>query len=129
MMDIKEGKVITDEGLSINPYYTFEEFKLTKFYNEQDEIRIIYLDEKQTLCGRKFIVSLFFKNGVIYMTSLICCDVDIKETEEPKRKKVHDKLLAELGLTQTSVFEWGNITSEYDARSNLSSINITYVVR
>lgn len=79
MIDSKVGRVTTEEGLVIEPFYTFEKFKKTNFYNGQDGIRIIYLDENQTISERKFMVSLFFHNGLIYMVSLICCDVEVNK--------------------------------------------------
>lgn len=126
MIDVKTGRVITQEGLEIEPHYTFESFKATNYYKGQDGIRIIYLDEHQTILGRKFIMSLFFRDGVIYMLSLICCDVEVNELEELKRKEIHDKILLEIGLPQMKEFVWGKISSDFDTRSNVSSINILY---
>lgn len=42
------------------------------------------------------------------------------------RKKIHDKILTEMGLLQGEKYQWGKIVSEYDVRSNISSINIYY---
>lgn len=126
MIDIKVGRVNTKEGLVIEPFYTFEKFNKTKFYKGQDGIRIIYLDENQTVLERKFIMSLFFRDGVIYIASLICCDVEITELEEVKRKLIHDKILSKIGLSPSEEFKWGKISSDYDSKSNVSSINILY---
>ena len=71
MIDVTNGEVSTREGLVIGPNYSFDKFKTTKFYNGQDGVRIIYLDEHQTIYGRQFIMSLFFRDGIIYMVSLI----------------------------------------------------------
>ena len=98
----------------------------TKYYTNQDGIRIIYLDEPQIIKNRKYIVSLFFRDGKIYMLSLICCDEEYSEKDESKRKDLHDLILKELGVLENSNFEWGEIKSIYDARSNISSINIIY---
>lgn len=126
MIDVTNGEVSTREGLVIGPNYSFDKFKTTKFYNGQDRVRIIYLDEHQTIYGRQFIMSLFFRDGIIYMVSLICCDEKFSESNERDRKKIHDKILTEMGLLQGEKYQWGKIVSEYDVRSNISSINIYY---
>ena len=123
MIDVTNGEVSTREGLVIGPNYSFDKFKTTKFYNGQDGVRIIYLDEHQTIYGRQFIMSLFFRDGIIYMVSLICCDEKFSESNERDRKKIHDKILTEMGLLQGEKYQWGKIVSEYDVRSNISSIN------
>lgn len=63
-------------------------------------MRIFYLDEQQIIDNRKYIVSLFFRNGKIYMVSLICCDKEFSEKDEYKRKILHDDILNELGINQ-----------------------------
>lgn len=125
-MDISKGIVKIDNELVVKPNFTFEQFKQTKFYINQDGIRIIYLDEPQIIKNRKYIVSLFFRDGKIYMLSLICCDEEYSEKDESKRKDLHDAILREFGVFENSNFEWGEIKSIYDARSNISSINIIY---
>ena len=103
MIDVTNGEVSTREGLVIGPNYSFDKFKTTKFYNGQDGVRIIYLDEHQTIYGRQFIMSLFFRDGIIYMVSLICCDEKFSESNERDRKKIHDKILTEMGLLQGDI--------------------------
>ena len=110
MIDVTNGEVSTREGLVIGPNYSFDKFKTTKFYNGQDGVRIIYLDEHQTIYGRQFIMS----------------DEKFSESNERDRKKIHDKILTEMGLLQGEKYQWGKIVSEYDVRSNISSINIYY---
>lgn len=60
------------------------------------------------------------------MVSLICCDDEFSEFHEPKRKLLHDEILSKNGISTDTEYKWGKITSEYDSRSNLSSINILY---
>lgn len=127
-MDISNGIIKIDNELVVKPKFTFEQFKETKFYTNQDGIRIIYLEEPQIIKNRKYIVSLFFRDGKIYMLSLICCDEEYSEKDESKRKDLHDVILQELGVFENSNFEWGEIKSIYDTRSNISSINIIYYV-
>ncbi|MDO5650229.1 MAG: hypothetical protein Q4G11_06460 [Gallicola sp.] len=126
MIDSSNGEVRTQEGFVIGPKYSFNDFKATRFFNGQDGVRIIYLDEEQTICGRKFMISLFFRDRTIYVVSLFCCDRNFSESEEKSRKILHDTILSEMGLLQIEKHQWGEIKSEYDPRSNTSSINIYY---
>lgn len=126
MKNLIDGKVKTKEGFIVGPNYTFNEFKTSKFYNGQDGIRIVYLDERQTINNKKFIISLFFRENKIYMVSLICCDCEFSDSDESKRKSIHDEILGEVGISIGTEYNWGKITSDYDTRSNLSSINIVY---
>ena len=127
-MDISNGKIEIANDLLVTPEFTFENFKKSRFYNNQDGIRIIYLDGQQIIDSRKYLVSLFFRNGKIYMLSLICCDIEYTEKEEQERKELHDKILLKYRVDRKKKFAWGEIESVYDARSNISSINIIYYV-
>ncbi len=126
MENIKDGVISISDQLTICPDFSFEQFKHTKFYKGQDGIKIIYLDGQQNIDGRKYIVSLFFRSGKIYMVSFICCDKKFSENDEEKRKMLHDDILKKLGMRPRERYSWGKISSNYDARSNLSSINILY---
>ena len=126
MKNINDGFVTISDELTISPGFSFKQFKHTKFYNKQDGVKIIYLNEQQTIDNRKYIVSLFFREGKIYILSLICCDKEFSEEDENKRKTLHDDILNELGIKEQMEYSWGKISSDYDARSNLSSINIMY---
>ena len=123
---MKDGIIKIADDLTIMPGYSFAQFKITRFYEQQDGDRIIYLDAPQTIAGRRYLVSLFFRNGIIYMVSLVCCDEEYSEEDEPKRKELHDRILSEQGISQDCEYSWGKITSEYDKRGNVSSINIYY---
>ena len=126
MLDISNGFFKISDELTIFPGFSFEQFKNTRFYKNQDGLRIFYLDEQQIIDNRKYIVSLFFRNGKIYMVSLIGCDKEFSEKDEDKRKILHDDILNELGINQQMEYSWGKISSDYDARSNVSSIDIMY---
>ena len=53
-------------------------------------------------------------------------DKEFSEQDEKKRKELHDTILSELGLNSHMKYNWGEISSDFDARSNISSINIIY---
>ena len=122
-MNWKDGKFIID-GEKFYPGYTFEDFKKTHFYNNQDGIRIIKLENMVYIEEHQYIVNLMFENFNLYMIQLYCVD-DITLTSE-EIIKVHNKILEEYGLSEENQFEWGNIKSLYDRRSDVSSIAIIY---
>lgn len=126
MTELKNGVVEISDDLIIKPGYSFEEFKKTKFYSNQDGIRIVELDDKVAIDEREYLADLFFRNGIIYIISLTCCDKVFSEIDEPKRKEYHDEILKSYGIDDKAEFEWGSIYSVYDSRGNASTINIEY---
>ena len=122
-MNWKDGKFIID-GEKFYPGYTFEDFKKTHFYNNQDGIRIIKLENMVYIEEHQYIVNLMFENFNLYMIQLYCVD-DITLTSE-ERIEVNNKILEGYGLSEENQFEWGNIKSSYDPRSDVSSIVIIY---
>ena len=122
-MNWEDGKFIID-GEEFYPGYTFEDFKKTHFYNNQDGIRIIKLENMIYIEEHKYIVTIMFWNYNLHMIELHCAD-DITLTSE-EMIKVHNKILKEYGLSKENQFEWGNIKSSYDPRSDVSSIAIIY---
>ena len=60
-MNWKDGKFIID-GEEFYPGYTFEDFKKTHFYNNQDGIRIIKLENMVYIEEHKYIVTIMFWN-------------------------------------------------------------------
>lgn len=74
------------------------------------------------------LIDIFFRNESIYMLSLTCCDIDYSEADELNRKELHDEVLKEFGVVGNGKYNWGDVVSVYDARSNISSINFIYYV-
>lgn len=126
MIDIKNGDFRVSNNLTFFPGFSFNDFKKTPYYKGQDGIRIIYLDKPQKIGKYNFLVGLFFKDSIIYMVSLINCDKVFQQNEEKDRKGIHDFILQENGIDNGKEYKWGKVVSEYDARSNMSSINIFY---
>ena len=124
-MNLKSG-IIEINGEIISPGYTFEDFQKSKFFEDQDGIKIIRIKGTVKIGDNDFIVSFFFRNRILYMLSMICTDIDLSFEEEMKRKQFHDEILKNNDLTPESFFEWGNIKSLYDPKGNVSTINITY---
>jgi hypothetical protein len=124
----RDGIISLNNNVLISPGYRFEDFKKTFNYNGQDGIRIIHLDSRVIIDKHEYRISLFFRNNVLYMLSLICCDIDFSIERESERKKIHDEILEKYNIHQNDIFSWGKIVSEYDARGNVSSINFYYLI-
>ena len=122
---IDKGVISLSDDLVITSGYTFDQFRATRYYKGQKPERVFWLDEKFMFQGHSFMVSLFFRSGVIYMLSLLCCDLEFAMEEEKKRKEFHDEILQSWGIERSDQ-EWGYVESVYDARSNISSINIGF---
>ena len=118
MLDICNGFLKISDELTIFPGFSCGQFKHTRFYKNQDRVKIIYLDEQQIIDNKKYIVSLFFRNGKIYMVSLICCDKEFSEKDEDKRKILHDDILNELGINQQMEYCWQRTDSKIKEAGN-----------
>ena len=126
MIDLQTGNIMIYPDLILHSNLTFLEFKKTSFYVNQNPNKIIYLVEPQIIDGKKYIVSLFFRDGKIYSFSLLNIDFDFTVETEKERKQIHDKILLSYQIVSGKKYSWGMIESEYDSRSNISSINIFY---
>ena len=124
--DIRNGILRLSEDLILSPEYTFEDFKKTSYYKGQDGIRVITLDDRYNIEGNTFIVSLVFVDGRLDNVSLVCTDEEFSWETEPERKKLHDRILNDWGLSEDNSFGWGSISSIFDTKSCVSSIVIRY---
>ncbi len=59
MDDVRGGFISISDKLTIYPGFSFEQFKRTEFYKNQDSIKMIYLEGQQIIDNRKYMVSLF----------------------------------------------------------------------
>lgn len=126
VIDLQSGAVKVADDLCVHPHFTFEDFKKSGFYNNQNEIRVIYLDEIQVIDNRKYAVSLFFRDKRISVLSLLCCDEEYTHETEKERKIIHDMILRKLNIIGYKKFSWGQISSNYDPKGNISSICVEY---
>lgn len=126
MIDIKSGVLKIGKDLILSPKFTYKDFMKTPYFKGQDGVSMIYLEDKESIDDKLYIISLFFQKQKLYMVSLINCDDDIVAKEELKRKKIHDEILRKYGIESGKEYVWGRIESNYDVRSNVSSIDIFY---
>lgn len=126
MINKETGKLYVNDKLIFSPNFTFEDFKKTPYYDNQDGVMEIYMDEKQVIDGREYYVSFFFIDGLIYAVTLVYDGVSISEENEPDRKKFHDEILASYDIISGKEYNWGKVISKYEPRSNMSEILILY---
>ncbi len=88
MIDLQTGNIMIYPDLILHSNLTFLEFKKTSFYNNQNPNKIIYLVEPQIIDGKKYIVSLFFRDGKIYSFSLL--NIDLEESKAFDISTKHD---------------------------------------
>ncbi|MBQ1735150.1 MAG: hypothetical protein II038_09740 [Lachnospiraceae bacterium] len=124
-MNLQNGE-ITVGNEYFRPGYTFDDFMRSEFYQGQDSVRVIHLDGVHEIGAHRFVLSLFFRDRILYSVSAVCLDRWFSFTEENMRKALHDSILKEAGLLPCSVFPWGRIESVYDPKGNVSDINIVY---
>ena len=121
--------MVTETGritMEFYPGYTLKEIKKTKFYSNQDGIRIIRLNGAVKVDEHQYLVNLFFREYTLYMISMVCVDIDIPFEEEEKRAVLHRQIMAEYGLSDVNVFSWGILKVSFDPRSNSSKIGLIY---
>lgn len=125
MIDIARG-LFTLDDMTITSNFTFQQFQKSKHYKNQSPIRVIWLKNQFHIDGHRFIASLFFRNEKIYMLSMLCVDEEYTLENEIKRKELHDQILKDWDVEGTGYYLWGSITSAYDSRSNISSIDVQF---
>ena len=124
-MDLARG-IIEIEGERFYPGYTFEEFKRSHFYTDQDGILFIKLDHPIQIKNHTYLISICFMDYELDLLSLCCIDKEIPFEREIERKSLHDQILAEQGFSPVNNYPWGSVTSSYDPRGNCCDINIVY---
>ena len=133
LIDTKTGIIKIDKDLIIDGNYTFEDFRKTKYYSDQDGIKIIFIKGEKVIANHKFLISLSFEKDLIDFVGLRCVDKKISFEYEAKgeRIKIHNTILREEGILKDDIryatyYDWGKILSNYDPRSCSSDILIVY---
>ena len=87
-------------------------------------------------CGKRFISSLYFKDGVLSWTSVYVSDSAATSNwaswsavaEQQKLQSFVDSL-ADQGISNGQRFSWGTVEATYDQRSGASSVTVRYLQR
>lgn len=124
-MDFLNGELLL-LGERFRKGYTFKQFKNSPLYCGQNGERHITLQVPYFINNKSFNVSLLFRQGFLNLISLCCNMPNICFENESNRKELHDNILSEYGISDNEQFLWGSIFSVYDAKSNVSSINIEF---
>ena len=124
-MDLARG-IIEIEGERFYPGYTFEDFKRSHFYTDQDGILSIDLDHPVQIMNHTYLISICFMDYELDRLFLYCIDKEIPDDREIERKKLHEQILADQGLAPVNNYPWGSVDSCYDNRINRYFIAIVY---
>lgn len=122
-IDFNKG-IITIDNVSFFNGFTFEDFKKTKFFDNQDGTHFIDL-KKDRIDGYDVYTSLFWDNGKLSLISLI---LDQDNFTESDTKKAHDSFLEKHGVSKKKVYEWGTIEAIIDPKSGFPSIDFSYSI-
>lgn len=122
---ISEG-MFSFNDIILNKDFSFSDFTKTKYYNNQDSVREIKLEDIQVFENHKFIVTIRFDDDLLSLISLYCVDdnINLDFEHERERKEKHDLILKEWGVQKK--YNWGMIESVYEPRSNAALILIEY---
>jgi len=127
MINFDNGCIELDTEFDLIPNSEFEKFKKSKYYSNQNEKYIVEIEGLHRICGKEFFVSLVFQNSKLKQVCLMMSSSQILDfADELNRKIIHDKFLAEIRMSDNNNFEWGNIVSEFDRKSCISSIIFSY---
>jgi hypothetical protein len=111
-----------DNCLQLLPNFTFDNFKNSKFYDNQDESSFFWINKECIVGNHKFKLGLYFKESKLVQIQLYCVDTEIQNEEE--RKTVHDSIVK--AMTKSSEHKWGTIKSVFSKRGSISLIVINY---
>ena len=121
-----ENGIVTVDGVSLGPGYSFADFLLTRLYDHQDENRFFWLKGNKPIGESRFGVGLAFRDGTLSTLELLCVDAEFTWETEEKRKDLHDRILRRYGINEEAQFRWGSVSSEFDRKSCISSIVFAY---
>lgn len=126
-INLKNGEIKFDDEYVLNSKLSIHEFKKSKYYENQDEDMMIYVNGMHQIDGMPFYFSVIFKKGYLHKIFLELDDPSIKGFEDqPQLKIIHDDLLKSMGINGEKEYLWGSIGSYYDRKGGSSDIIITY---
>ena len=125
LIDLETGNINLD-GVIFHKGFTFEEFKKTQLYKNQDEKMVIFL-LKTKIDKYEYYTSVYFNSCIISKIYLEVEDERITGFENvPQLKYIHDNILKEYGIIDGKKYSWVTISSVFDPKGCVSSIIIEY---
>ena len=121
-----ENGVITIDEVMLGPGYSFNDFMFTRLFNHQNENRFFWFEEHKTIGDNTFAVGLAFQDRMLILAELMCVDEEFSWETEEKRKELHDRILRKYGIDEEKQFWWGTVCSDFDHKSGISSIVLSY---
>ena len=122
-IDFEKG-IITIDNVSFFNGFTFEDFKKTKFFDNQDGFHFINL-KKDRIDEYDVYTSLFWCNEKLSGISLVLGKDNFTESDT---KKAHDSFLEKHGINKEKVYEWGKVESVLDVKSGFPFIGFSYSI-
>lgn len=141
MIDVATGNItIRNIAIAVGPSLTREEFLASSLGNNAT----VCVDN-EPYCSFDTLVSaddlmpleaglrLYFRDQRLDAVSIVASDGrfgvswdDWSEEKELARKRFHDEWLADHRVATNVDFPWGQVSSNYDAKSGFSSIHLRY---
>ena len=127
IVDKDTGKIIISRDLVIEKGYSFDEFKQTSYYTNQDAQMAFGLGQSFVIGSMEYGVTLVFDEEIISQIHLWYAGEDMPPypSDEIARAK-YVQILELDGYDVWNQFEWGGIAYEYDPRMSDGSLIIWY---
>lgn len=141
MIDVATGNItIKHAALAIGPSLARDDFLTSALgrsaqVNVENEPYCSYAAQIPTgnLMSLPAWLTLYFYHQQLESVSIMASDDrcgaswnDWSEEKEHERKRFHDQWLADTIGSTNAHFSWGQLSSDYDARSGFSSIHVQY---
>jgi hypothetical protein len=139
MIDTMTGNLLIDSlPLSLGPSFTRRQFLSSPLAQGArvllaNEPYCTYVTPAYTISGLSFIISLSFFGELLEdiglehtAPELGASWSDWSEEKEQRRKQIHDQWLTKQIGAERRVFDWGAVSSFYDAKTGGSDIIIRY---
>ncbi|HEV2801753.1 MAG TPA: hypothetical protein VGW12_14860 [Pyrinomonadaceae bacterium] len=130
MIDKATGDLVLDASVRIGRWLTRREFLSSPLCRQAGSLihnegwHSYGLEAAGINQQRLFITLQFFGSTLKWIDFVVDAGGDVDESEQ---KRLHDALLVEwLGAAPPYVYEWGEVSSSYDPRSDTSSIFVGY---
>lgn len=129
MIDKSTGELVLTDTLRIGPWLSHRQFLSSPLYKRatsliHNEGWHSYRIEPTIINQHKFYIRLQFLHSTLKWIDFVAGGgVDIDESEQ---QRIHDRLLEGWLGTGPYEYEWGDVVSSYDPRSDSSSVIVSY---
>jgi hypothetical protein len=141
MIDVATGNIsIQNADIAIGPSLTRDDF-LASALGRNAPINVENVPNcsyNVSIPARKLMMlpaslTIYFYHNQLESLSIVATDDrfntswdDWSETKELERKRFHDQWLADTAGAANAHFPWGQLSSDYDAKSGFSAVHLRY---